>query len=106
MKQGPITHRRTKIVATVGPGSDSEDMLNRLIGAGVDVFRLNFSHGASSHHAEVAARIRRQAGYAVLGGVKVGLDRPRVRDRDGHEVPLHSYARFRSPPRRRRNTTR
>ena len=40
------SHRRTKIVATVGPGSDSEDMIGKLIGAGVNVFRLNFSHGA------------------------------------------------------------
>ena len=80
MKQGPITHRRTKIVATVGPGSDSEDMLNRLIGAGVDVFRLNFSHGASSHHAEVAARIRRQAGYAGRYiGILADLQGPKIR---------------------------
>ncbi len=50
-----------------------------------------------------AFRWGRQAGYAVLGGVKVGLDRPRVRHRDGHEVPLHSYERFQSPPRRRRS---
>ena len=41
-------HRRTKIVATVGPGSDSEDMISRLIAAGVDVFRLNFSHGLAA----------------------------------------------------------
>ena len=40
-------HRRTKIVATVGPGSDGEDMIGRLIAAGVDVFRLNFSHGSA-----------------------------------------------------------
>ena len=50
-----------------------------------------------------AFRWGRQAGYAVLGGAKVGLDRPRVRDRGGHEVPLHSYERFQSPRRRRRS---
>ena len=44
-----------------------------------------------------------QAGYAILAGAKVRLDRPRVRDRDGHEVTLHSYERFQSPPRRQRS---
>ena len=80
MIQGPKTHRRTKIVATVGPGSDSENMLNRLIAAGVDVFRLNFSHGSAEHHAEVAARIRRQAGYAGRYiGVLADLQGPKIR---------------------------
>ncbi len=45
----------------------------------------------------------RQAGYAVLGGAKVKLAHPRVRDRDGHEVPLSSYQQFQSPPRRQRS---
>ncbi len=44
-----------------------------------------------------------QAGYGVLGGVKVQLEHPRVRNRKGHEVPLHSYERFQSPPRRQRS---
>ncbi len=44
-----------------------------------------------------------QAGYGVLGGTKVRLDHPRARDREGHEVPLHSYKRFQSPPRRQRS---
>lgn len=44
-----------------------------------------------------------QAGYAVLNGSKVQLEHPRVRNRHGHEVPLHSYDRFQSPPRRRQS---
>ena len=44
-----------------------------------------------------------QAGYAVLGGAKVRLDHPRARDRQGYEVPLHSYKRFQSSPRRQRS---
>ena len=44
-----------------------------------------------------------QAGFAVLGGAKVRLDHPRARDREGHEVALHSYERFQSPPRRQRS---
>jgi pyruvate kinase len=50
--------RHTKIVATVGPSSDSEDAIRALIGAGVDVFRLNFSHGTHDTHAASIARIR------------------------------------------------
>lgn len=44
-----------------------------------------------------------QPGYAVLGGAKVRLGHPRVRDRDGHEVTLESYERFQSPPRRQQS---
>ncbi len=51
-------HRRTKIVATVGPASRSPKILERLISAGADVFRLNFSHGDEDSHAENIERIR------------------------------------------------
>ncbi|MTB07199.1 MAG: pyruvate kinase, partial [Actinobacteria bacterium] len=44
--------RRTKIVATVGPASESPDALEALIRAGVDVFRLNLSHGTLEEHLE------------------------------------------------------
>ncbi len=50
--------RRTKIVATVGPSSDSPEVLERLIEAGVDVFRLNFSHGDHSYHGKNIENIR------------------------------------------------
>ena len=73
-------HRRTKIVATVGPGSDSEDMIGRLIAAGVDVFRLNFSHGAVEHHQRIAERIRRQARHHDrYVGVLADLQGPKIR---------------------------
>ena len=42
--------RRTKIVATVGPASQSEPAIAELIAAGVNVFRLNFSHGSLADH--------------------------------------------------------
>ena len=42
--------RRTKIVATVGPASRSPEKLERLVLAGVNVFRLNFSHGTHEEH--------------------------------------------------------
>ena len=73
-------HRRTKIVATVGPGSDGEDMIGRLIAAGVDVFRLNFSHGAVEHHQRIAERIRRQARHLDrYVGVLADLQGPKIR---------------------------
>jgi pyruvate kinase len=50
--------RRTKIVATIGPASGSPEMLDRLIDAGMDVARLNFSHGTRSTHARTVERIR------------------------------------------------
>ena len=46
-------NRRAKIVATVGPASGSPDMLEALFLAGVDTFRLNFSHGTHTDHANV-----------------------------------------------------
>jgi len=50
--------RRTKIVATLGPGSSTPEVLARLFQAGADVFRLNFSHGSHEDHAERIAMIR------------------------------------------------
>jgi pyruvate kinase len=53
--------RHTKIVATVGPASQRTEILEPLLRAGVDVFRLNFSHGSHDTHAEVYRRIRAAA---------------------------------------------
>ena len=53
--------RRAKIVSTLGPASSSERVIEQLIGAGVDVFRLNFSHGTRDEHAENVGRIRQIA---------------------------------------------
>jgi len=52
---------RTKIVATLGPASDAPERISALMEAGVDVFRLNFSHGSHAEHANRVARIRRAA---------------------------------------------
>jgi pyruvate kinase len=49
---------RTKIVATIGPASDSAEVLGRLIDAGTDVMRLNLSHGDLDGHLAVLDRIR------------------------------------------------
>jgi pyruvate kinase len=53
--------RQTKIVATVGPATSSEGAITELIAAGVDVLRLNFSHGTRETHGEALARIRAAA---------------------------------------------
>ena len=50
--------RRTKIVATIGPGCDDPEVLERLILAGVNVARLNFSHGDADDHRRRASLVR------------------------------------------------
>jgi pyruvate kinase len=56
--------RHTKIVATIGPASRDPEVLVRMIEAGMDVARLNFSHGSPEDHAETARRVRDAAGRA------------------------------------------
>src|SRR3954451_17080415 len=56
--------RRTKIVATIGPSSREPEILVRMVEAGMDVARLNFSHGSHEQHAETAPRVREAAGRA------------------------------------------
>jgi len=53
--------RRTKIVATIGPASREPEVLARMVEAGMDVARLNYSHGSLEEHAETAARVRAAA---------------------------------------------
>lgn len=53
-----ISYNKTKIVATVGPASNSREMLRALIKEGVDVFRLNFSHGSHEDHQKVINTVR------------------------------------------------
>ena len=71
--------RQTKIIATVGPASDSDAILDALIAAGTDIVRLNFSHGTHDTHAATIERVRRAAARANrevailqdLGGPKI-----------------------------------
>jgi len=56
--------RRTKIVATIGPASRDPEVLVRMVEAGMDVARLNFSHGSAEEHAETARRVREAANRA------------------------------------------
>ncbi|HMV72487.1 MAG TPA: pyruvate kinase [Pseudomonadales bacterium] len=75
-------HRRTKIVATLGPASSSEQTIAALVTAGVDVFRLNFSHGRIEEHrarARLVRELSERAGreVALLGD----LQGPKIRIR-------------------------
>ena len=56
--------RRTKIIATIGPASRDPEVLVRLVEAGMDVARLNFSHGSLEEHAETVQRVRQAASRA------------------------------------------
>jgi pyruvate kinase len=72
--------RRTKIVCTIGPATSSREMLDRLVAAGMDVARLNFSHGTHEEHAEVMRAIRE--GEATWGHpitIVQDLQGPKVR---------------------------
>jgi len=72
--------RRTKIVATLGPASSDKKTLAAMIDAGLDVVRMNFSHGTAAEHAERVELVRalaRKAGRSV--GVLVDLQGPKIR---------------------------
>jgi pyruvate kinase len=72
--------KRTKILATIGPASDTLEGIISLIRAGVNVFRLNFSHGTHEYHAEVLQRIHeamKQTGLTV--GVLQDISGPKIR---------------------------
>ena len=72
--------RRTKIVATLGPGSSSSEVILEMIRAGVDVFRLNFSHGTHEeqrHRAELIRVCSENTGRVV--GILADLQGPKIR---------------------------
>jgi len=87
-----MEHRRTKIVATVGPSCSSEETLREMVDAGSDVFRLNFSHGTHSEHDRVIGLIRQVVADAdVPVAIMQDLQGPRIRtgalrDKDGIEL--------------------
>ena len=74
------TGRRVKIVATVGPATDAPGALEALLGAGVDVVRLNFSHGTHAQHAERVRRVRAAAETLSRPiGIMQDLQGPKIR---------------------------
>jgi len=76
----PSGLRRTKIVATLGPATDREGELEKIIKAGVDVVRINMSHGIPEEHLERAKAVREMAEkFDRQVGVLVDLQGPKIR---------------------------
>ncbi|HSW13504.1 MAG TPA: pyruvate kinase [Solimonas sp.] len=72
--------RRTKIVATLGPATDNPQVLKRLLAAGVDVVRLNFSHGKQADHQRRAEAVRATAAELRIDvGILADLQGPKIR---------------------------
>ncbi|MEN9773026.1 MAG: Pyruvate kinase [Pseudomonadota bacterium] len=72
--------RATKIVATLGPASSSPEVLERMVAAGVDVVRVNFSHGTAAGHTEIVERVRAIADRLGRGvAVLADLQGPKIR---------------------------
>ena len=84
---------KTKIVATVGPASDSPEVLRQLILAGMNVVRLNFSHGDFSSHGETIARVRAAAAAAGRRvAIMADLPGPKMRIGKFAQEPVHLAA--------------
>lgn len=72
--------KKTKILATIGPASDSQEIIEKLIETGVNVFRLNFSHSTHEYHSKILSRIRdaiKNTGQIV--GILQDISGPKVR---------------------------
>src|SRR3984893_13244022 len=84
--------RHTKIVCTIGPATSSEERLEQLMRAGMNIARLNFSHGTHAEHEQVVKRVRTisaRLGYAVA--ILQDLQGPKIRTgklQDGKPVTL------------------
>src|SRR4051812_749920 len=75
-----MARRATKIVVTLGPATSDPEVLERMIRAGVDVVRLNFSHGTAQYHVERARQVRecaQRAGREVA--IMADLQGPKIR---------------------------
>jgi pyruvate kinase len=82
--------RRTKIVATLGPATDAKHVLDEMIQAGMDVVRVNFSHGTHEDHIKRAENVRNRArahGHQV--GVLADLQGPKIRIESFKEDMIH-----------------
>ena len=94
--------RRTKIVCTLGPATRSLPAIRNLIRAGMDMARLNFSHGTHEEHARMAAWVRQAAGEARRPiAILLDLAGPKIRTgllRGGRPVTLRAGQRLRLTP--------
>ena len=93
----PEAYHLTKIIATLGPASDSREMVAELVKAGADLFRLNFSHGTHERHAQVIKHIRKlEERIDKPIGIIADLQGPKLRVGDLPEagVPLIAGKQF------------
>lgn len=96
------TKRRSKIVVTIGPATDSEEKIKELIKAGANVFRFNTSHGSSDYHKEKIRLVKKVADeMKVFVATLVDLQGPKIRigvlDNEiplekGQEIILEHYS--------------
>lgn len=89
--------KHTKIIATMGPASSSEEMMEKLITSGVNVFRLNFSHGTHEFHAENIQKIRAiSTKLSTPVGIMGDLQGPKIRVSkfENNQVDLPNGATF------------
>ncbi|PLX05633.1 MAG: pyruvate kinase, partial [Marinilabiliales bacterium] len=75
-----MNESRTKIIATVGPASSAKETLRKMILSGVDVFRLNFSHGEHESHQSVIKKIKELRAEMQLNiAILADLQGPKIR---------------------------
>jgi len=93
-----MNRRRAKIVCTLGPSSSSPQMIDRLVQCGMDVARLNFSHGTPEEHAQRVAAVRRASlHYQKSIAVMADLQGPKIRTgalEKGQPIRLRFGQRF------------
>ena len=81
--------RRTKIVATLGPVTDTPEALDRILRAGVDMARINFSHGSAEEHVARIGRFRAAAErLGKVAAVMADLPGPKLRAKLSHAREL------------------
>ena len=98
-----IDHQNTKIIATLGPASSSSEVLLNLVKEGVNVFRLNFSHGSHEMHAETTERIMKlKKEHDLTVGILADLQGPKLRvgkmENDGLEIKQGDILTFVNDP--------
>src|SRR3990172_1992497 len=75
-----VRHCRTKIIATLGPASNTPEMIESLIVAGMDIARLNFSHGSTEDHRRTIGNVRIASRKALKDvGILLDLQGPKIR---------------------------
>ena len=93
----PFPANKTKIVCTIGPASDSREVLEKLIHAGMNIARLNFSHGDFERHGKSIQKIR-DASKATKRRVAIMADLPgpkiRIGELETESIELESGAHF------------